>query len=351
MNQVRPAGRTTGRRCPSVCLLVLPESSSAVLYGLYEVLSTFGELWSSLMADDPVDAGFDVILVAEQRETFRCHGGAPVTPEATPDGIDRADIVIVTDLAIDPGEDHRGRWPQAGAWLRRLHNDGALVCSVCSGSVMLATTGLLDGLPATTHWGYVDHFRRFFPAVDLQPQRILLPAGPDHRIVTAGGMSAWEDLALYLIARHHGEAVAVRAAKLFLFGDRSEGQLLYAARVNPRRHEDATVARAQAWLAEHYAARDCLARVTAGSGLSERSFKRRFRRVTGMTPLEYVQTLRIEEARQMLESGEDAIDVIVGQIGYDDPASFRRLFKRMTGVTPGRYRQRYREITDFARQG
>ena len=348
MNEVNRAG-SAERKQPSICLLALPESSSAVLYGLYEVLSTFGQAWSVLKPDDPIAARFEVTLVSETDEPFRCHGGAPVATQAIVAEVDRTDIVIVTDLAIDPTQDHRGRWPGVSAWLRELHARGAVVCSVCSGSVLLAAAGLLEGLPATTHWGYTDHFRRFFPAVDLQPNRILLPTGSDHSIVTAGGMSAWEDLALYLLGRFHGEAVAVRAARLFLFGDHSEGQLLYAARLNPRRHEDATIACAQAWLAEHYAARDCLVRMIADSGLSERTFKRRFRKATGMSPLEYVQTMRIEEAKQMLESSSDAIDTIVEQIGYDDPASFRRLFKRQTGVTPGRYRQRYREITDFAR--
>jgi transcriptional regulator GlxA family with amidase domain len=268
-------------------------------------------------------------------------------PQASLDEVGGTEVVIITDLAVDPRMDHRGRWPDITPWLRRLHANGATICSVCSGSVLLAAAGFLDGRPATTHWGYIDHFREFFPRVDLQPDRILLPAGPDERIVTTGGMAAWEDLALFLIARFHGEAAAVRAAKLFLFGDRSEGQLLYAARLIPKRIEDAAIARSQAWIADHYPAPNCLQRMVAVSGLPERTFKRRFKKATGLTPLEYIQTLRIEEAKQILETTGDAIDSIVEAVGYDDPASFRRLFKRLTGVTPGRYRQRYQAITRF----
>ena len=241
-------------RHPSICILGLPESSSAVLYGLYEVFSTFAGAWSELMTDDRVEAGFDTRIVAPRRETFHSHAGAPVVPHAALSEVDRADVVVITDLAIDPRADHRGRWPEVDPWLHRLHERGAMICSVCSGSVLLAGAGLLDGRPATTHWAYIDHFRRYFPAVDLQPNRILLPTGADSRIVTTGGMAAWEDLALFLIARYHGEAAAVKAARLFLFGDRSEGQLLYAARLIPKRTDDASVASAQAWVAEHYAA-------------------------------------------------------------------------------------------------
>ena len=337
-------------RRPSICILGLPESSSAVLYGLFEVFSTFAGLWAGLMTDDRVDAGFDTRIVATRRKTFRSFAGAPVMPHAALSEVDRADVVVITDLAIDPREDHRGRWPEVVSWLHGLHDRGTMICSVCSGSVLLADAGLLDGRPATTHWAYIDHFHRFFPAVDLQPNRILLPAGPDGRIVTTGGMAAWEDLALYLIARYHGEAAAVQTARLFLFGDRSEGQLLYAARLIPKRIDDAAIAAAQAWVAEHYAAPNCLTRMIAVTGLPERTFKRRFRRATGLTPREYIQTLRIEEAKQMLETGEEAIDTIVEAVGYDDPASFRRLFKRLAGVTPGRYRQRYRQMKGRVRE-
>lgn len=333
---------------PTVCILALPESSSAVLYGLFEVFSTFAESWSTLMGNSRPGGGFRARIVGRDREGFRCFGGAPVIPQASLGEIDAADVVIVTDLAVDPRMDHRRRWPDIGPPLRRLHDQGSMICSVCSGSVLLAGAGFLDGRPATTHWGYIDHFREYFPQIDLQPNRILLPAGPDERIVTTGGMAAWEDLALYLIARFHGEAAAVRAAKLYLFGDRSEGQLLYAARLIPKRAEDGAITRSQTWVADHYAAPNCLQRMVAVSGLPERTFKRRFKKATGLTPLEYIQTLRIEEAKHILESTADPIDAIVEAVGYDDPASFRRLFKRLTGVTPGRYRQRYQAITRFA---
>lgn len=334
---------------PSLCILALPESSGAVLYGLFEVFSTFAEAWTILMADDRVDAGFDVRIVSRERGTFQCAGGVPVMPQAALSEVDTADVVIVTDLAVDPRKDHRERWPDVGEWLRRLHDAGAMICSVCSGSLLLAGSGLLDGKPATTHWGFIEHFRSFFPSVDLQPNRILLPADPDNRIVTTGGMAAWEDLALYLIARFHGEAAAVKAAKLFVFGDHSEGQLLYAARLAPKRVEDGPIARSQLWVCDHYTASDCVERMAAISGLSGRTFKRRFRKATGFTPIEYVQTLRIEEAKHILETTDEAIDAIVDAVGYDDPASFRRLFKRLAGVTPGRYRQRYQHLRRLVR--
>ena len=215
---------------------------------------------------------------------------------------------------------------------------------MCTGSVLLAEAGLLDGREATTHWSAAGLFSAWYPSVRLRPERILAPAGPEHRIITSGGAASWEDLALYLIARFCGEAEAVRTAKIFLFGDRSEGQLPYAAMARPRRHEDAVIARCQAWIAGHYAADNPVTRMVAQSGLPERSFKRRFKAATGYAPVDYVQTLRIEEAKQLLETTADPTDAVAHQVGYEDPAFFRRLFKRRTGVTPARYRQRFQSI-------
>jgi transcriptional regulator GlxA family with amidase domain len=333
---------------PIIAIVAAPESSGAVLYGLFEVLAAFGPAWAEVTGEPQNPAAFDVRIVARSRDPFTCVGGVPVTPHASLQEMEYADVVIVTDLAIKPDISHDHKWPEIKNWLNRIHHAGGTVCSVCSGSVLLAGSGLLDDKPATTHWAYVTHFQRFYPQVKLEAGRVLVPVGEDRRIVTCGGMAAWEDLALYLIARYYGQGMAVNAAKLYLFGDRSEGQLLYAAMSKPKRHEDAVVEDTQQWLAEHYDAANPVTRMVRRSGLSERSFKRRFKAATGYTPIDYVQTLRIEEAKHMLETTTDAIDLIAHKTGYEDPTSFRRLFKRLTGVTPGRYRQRFQSLRGMA---
>jgi transcriptional regulator GlxA family with amidase domain len=329
---------------PVIAIVAVPESSGAVLYGLFEVLSGFGAAWAEVMGEAQNCAAFDVRIVAESRDSFACFGGVPVTPHASLDETENADIVIITDLAVSPDASHDQKWTPVKNWLNRVYRAGGTICSVCSGSVLLAGSGLLDDKPATTHWAFVDHFRRCFPRVKLEAGRLLVPVGEDRRIVTCGGMAAWEDLALYLIAGYYGESAAINAAKLYLFGDRSEGQLLFAAMSKPKRHEDAVIANTQQWLADHYDSPNPVKGMVRQSGLAERTFKRRFKTATGYTPIDYVQTLRIEEAKHMLEATSDAIDQIAFKTGYEDPASFRRLFKRLTGVTPGRYRQRFQSM-------
>src|SRR5690606_24924363 len=136
--------------------------------------------------------------------------------------------------------------------------------------------------------------------------------GDGGRIVTSGGAASWEDLALYLIARYCGPREAVRIAKLFLFGDRAEGQLPFAGARPAQRHNDRVIADAQIWIAGNYGHANPVSHMVARSGLTERTFKRRFAAATGYTPKDYVQTLRIEEAKHLLETTAMATDAVAG---------------------------------------
>lgn len=328
----------------SIKLLAVPETTGAVLYCLYDVFSGFESAWGELIGE-PSRTTFEPRIVSPVAGDFSCsRGGVPVTGHEQLNANAVPDVVIVPDVALPLGEDPRGRWPEAAAYLKRMHEGGAIICSVCTGSLILADAGLLDGCKATTHWGYIDMFRRYYPKVDLEPERVFVPGDHGASVVTTGGPATWEELALYLIARYRGEAAAIQAAKIWLLGDRSEGTMLYAARFRPKRHEDKAIADAQAWLADNYGAANPVAALVERSGLPERTFKRRFKQATGYTPIDYIQTLRTEEAKQLLESTGMPVDDVGAEVGYEDPTFFRRLFKRSTGVTPSRYRQRFKGI-------
>jgi transcriptional regulator GlxA family with amidase domain len=321
-------------------LLALPQSSGSVLYGLYDVLGSVGRTWSDLTGEPESHPGFDVQIVAPARGPFCCHAGVPVAPHAGIGDTAKAEVIVVSDLAVDADADPRGMWPEVAAWLAARHAEGAVVCSVCTGSVLLAEAGLLDRRDATSHWAAARIFATYYPSVRLRLEDVLV-VHPDQRLITSGGAASWEDLVLYLIERFCGRQEAVRTAKIFLLGDRSEGQLPYVTMQRSRRHRDGTIAECQTWIAHHYEAANPVALMVARSGLPARTFKRRFRAATGQTPVGYVQALRIEEAKQQLETTSLPADEIAVAVGYEDPAFFRRLFKRHTGITPGRYRRRF----------
>ncbi len=128
------------------------------------------------------------------------------------------------------------------------------------------------------------------------------------------------------------------------FSIRRDGQLPFAVMARPKQHEDAIIAQSQIWIADNYAVANPVSRMAEQSGLAPRTFKRRFAKTTGYTPLDYVQSLRVEEAKQMLKTTNDAIDGIASLVGYDDPNSFRRLFKRATSITPHQYRVHFKTV-------
>jgi transcriptional regulator GlxA family with amidase domain len=331
-------------RTVTVGLVALPQTAPAVLYSLFEIFSSVGTVWEELTGKPGGAIRMQPGIVAERAGLNQCGMGAPVTADATFDSSSRYDVVIATDILLEPGLDPRGKWPGAAEWVRSQYDGGAIVGSVCTGGLLLADAGVLNDRQATTHWGAAPLFREFYPRVQLRPEKVLALAGPEHRIITAGGTSSWAEFALYLIARLCGQTEAIRSSKVFLLGDRNEGQLPFAAMTRPRIHSDAIIESCQTWIAEHYEIPNPVARMAEHSGLGTRTFKRRFQAATGYTPIEYVQTLRIEEAKQVLESTDMRTDEISSEVGYGDPASFRRLFKRMTGITPARYRQRFRRI-------
>ena len=336
---------TAARKPISIDLLALPETTPGAIYGLFEVFSCVGVAWNAVIDDTVESRRINARIVSTTGEPFTAALGVPIIPHAALHDASRADVIVTTDLNISPDADPRGRWPTATSWIRDCFDRGSVVCSVCTGTVLLADAGVLDGEEATTHWFATGLFHSYFPSVKLRPERFLSIAGPEDRIVTSGGSTSWQDLALYLIARLCGEAEALRTAKMFVFGDHSEGQAQYAAMRRPSRHDDGVIAECQEWIAKHYSEGNPVSRMISHSGLAPRTFKRRFRAATGYAPVEYVQALRMEEAKQVLETTDESVDAIAVTVGYDDPTFFRRLFKRRTGVTPSRYRQRFQSIS------
>ena len=327
---------------PSIALLAVEETTPATLYGLLEVFSSVGSVWEELTGDRDSVAPLDVRIVASKTTGVKTTSGAIIVADC---GLVDFDVIITTDLNFSVLSSPKGLWREETSWLADQYKRGAIVCSVCTGTIMLAEAGLLDGLTVTTHWAAARMLGTCYPKVVVEPSRILSLDGEGHRIITTGGVASWEDLALYLISRFRGQREAIRTAKVFLFGDRSDGQLPFAGLQQHRNHEDAIVQNLQAWLADNYTVQNPVAQMSARSKLPPRTLVRRFRAATGYSPIDYVQTLRMEEAKQILETTTMPVEEIGMEIGYEDASYFRRLFKRRTGITPARYRQRFAGIS------
>jgi transcriptional regulator GlxA family with amidase domain len=327
-----------------VLIVAVPETAGSALYGMLDVLVAAGNVWQTLARSGMQQQLFDVRIIAPTAESFRCGNGIPVVPDCSVDEDPGADIIIIPELWLGPDDDLSGRYPGLLEWIRHKHDAGATLYSACSGSVMLAATGLLDGCEATSHWGYQDLFRTRFPKVHFRPEPSLVFADPAGSIVTAGGTSSWHDLAIHIISRHGSPGEALRIAKVYLMKWHSEGQLPYANLVRRMPHADSVVRQCEDWLSEHFRQTDVIKQLVERSNLPERTLKRRFKSATGATLIDYVQNLRIEEAKRLLESGKQPVEVISVDVSYEDVSFFRRVFKRLTGLTPSQYRRLYQPV-------
>lgn len=338
--------RTGQRRAGEALILALPETAGSALYGMVDVLAATGSLWRELVGDEPERPLIHPRIVSPEQRPFLCGNGIPVSPELAIGQAVNPEIVIVPELWLAPTDDLHDRHQGVKEWLRHCHKSGSMIYSACSGSVLLAAAGLLDGREATSHWGYQDLFRRSFPKVRFNPATNIIVADQAGRIVTAGGATSWHDLAIHIISRHCSPGEALRITKVYLLKWHGEGQLPYASLVRRQPHADSVVRKAESWLAENYREPGAVTGAVAHCRIPERSLKRRFTTATGTTLIAYVQNLRIEQAKRLLEQDGIAADDIAASIGYENPAFFRRLFKRCTGLTPGGYRRMFQPLND-----
>jgi transcriptional regulator GlxA family with amidase domain len=329
-----------------VLILAVKETAGSALYGMLDVLLATGNIWETLVRADTAKNLFNVRIVSPEEKPFTCGNNIPVNPQCSLEDAPKTDIIILPELWLGPDESINGRYPQVMDWLRQQYKRGASLYSACSGAIMMAESGLLDGCHATSHWGYQDLFDKQYPKVQFQPEPNLVFADPAGRIVTAGGTTSWHDLALHIIARHAGTGEALRIAKVYLLKWHGEGQLPYAPLVRRAPHADSVVRRCEQWLKDSYRQNNALQQAVAHTNIPERTLKRRFKAATGTTLIEYLQNLRIEEAKRLLEVGQMPVDDISVEVSYEDPSFFRRLFKRLTGLTPSQYRRMFQPVTD-----
>jgi transcriptional regulator GlxA family with amidase domain len=318
-----------------VSLVVVPDATLATVTGLYEALALYETL-------APGGVRFEPEIVAPAHHLLSTSCGLPFNAHKTIGEVERTDIVILPSLLLAGGKWQTGRYPKLVHWLRDQFANGATLCSACSGVLILAETGLLDGGDATLHWAYQRAFTDNFPRINLKLQEVLVVSGADDRFVMSGASASWHDLLLYLISRYCGAEAAQKIAKFFLLQWHADGQAPYMIFQEQENHGDAIVLQAQRWMKAHLDADNPIESVVALSGLVDRSFKRRFKKATGFAPIAYMQQLRIEAAKRLLESGARSVDEVSYSVGYEEPAFFRRLFKRTTGLTPSAYRKKFR---------
>jgi transcriptional regulator GlxA family with amidase domain len=318
----------------TVVLLDGGMSSTAVMP--VDIFHSAGALWNDLH-DRPAEPAFRVTTASPDGGPVRSPSGLTLTPEAGVGAIDKTDIVIVSTSGLDVDVDVI-EGSVLLPWLSRQHERGAYVAGVCMGAAYLAEAGLLDGRTATTHWALCGKFAARYDKVNWRPDLMITE---DNRALCSGGVYSAIDLSLYLIEKLCGHEVAVETSKALLLPMPRTQQSGYAVLPLSPPHGDDQVRDAEAYMQRHFFKASTIEDLARHAGLGARTFVRRFKAATGRMPAAYLQAVRIETAKAMLERESHPIQTVSSAVGYDDVAFFRSLFKRATGMTPAEYRAHF----------
>lgn len=223
-------------------------------------------------------------------------------------------------------------------WLQDAHHQGATLCAHCTSSFILAETGLLNGLRATTSWWMADKLRRDYPDIEVVADAMLVE---EPGIMTAGAINAEKFMGLRLVERFMGMDIAKLSAATLLLDNQALDQTVYLHEEKGDTHHDPVVVKVKVMLERRLSEDISLESLASDLGLSYRTLIRRFKRATNDTPLHYLQSLRINAAKRLLETGTMSIEALMLEVGYRDLSSFSKLFQRETGLTPGAYRRQH----------
>lgn len=265
----------------------------------------------------------------------RCTSGLTLVPDGA-----LADAPTPHTLLVPGGQGTRDPDPALVDWLRDRAPHAERLVTVCTGALLLAETGLLDGHRVTTHWAVCEHLARTYPAVRVDPDPIFVRDG---KLATSAGVTAGIDLALALVEEDHGREVALTVARhLVVFLRRPGNQAQFSAQLTAQTARREPLRDVQHWITEHPGDDLSVETLAARAGLSPRHFARAFQAETGMTPGRYVDRVRLEEARRLLEDTTDGVARISHSSGYGTPEAMRRAFVKALGTAPAEYRRRFR---------
>jgi transcriptional regulator GlxA family with amidase domain len=320
-----------------VAILASEGCQSLDVVGPYEVLAGASEAQQRRRARDP---GYQVRIAARRRALVRAESGVGLAPEVTLARLAEERTPLDTFIvAGGAGARRDARDPQVVAMVRRVAGRARRVASVCTGAFVLAAAGLLDGRRAATHWAYCDELRAFRPAVRVEPDPIYVRDG---NLWTSAGVTAGIDLALALVEEDLGREVAALVARwMVVFVRRAGGQSQFSAQLAVQAAERAPIRDLQAWIVEHPEGALDVPSLARRAGMSPRHFSRVFRAETGVTPADYVDRVRVETARRLLETTAMPVERVAGSAGFGTPESLRRSLGRRIGLSPREYRARF----------
>jgi len=249
----------------------------------------------------------------------------------------RPDIIIIPGIH-DLNSNSLNKNKNLLSWMIERYKDGCELASLCTGSFMLAATGLLNNEECSTHWAAEKSFMEMFPKVKLCTDKIITDS---KGIYTAGGANSSLNLILYLIEKFNGRETAVYCSKILMIDINRSSQAPFVLFEGQKNHVDKDILRVQKFIEANVEEKISVEELAGKFNISRRSFVRRFKKATNNSPLEYMQRIKIEAAKRYLERGRLNINEVMYSLGYSDVKAFRGMFRKITGISPINYRNKY----------
>lgn len=306
-----------------------------VLFDAVQSLDVTGPLEVFMGAEQHAPGTYRIRTASLDGAPVRTSSGLTLVPDQA-----LVDPLDAHTLVVPGGQGTRTPDPALVGWLREHGPRAERLVSVCTGAILLAAAGLLDGRRATTHWAYCDKLARDHPDVEVDPDPIYVRDG---HVATSAGVTSGIDLALALVEEDLGREVALGIARhLVVFLRRPGNQAQFSAQLAAQTAQREPLRDVQRWITEHPDADLTVESLATRASLSPRHFARAFQTETGMTPGRYVDRVRLEHARRLLEDTTDGIEEISRASGYGTPEAMRRAFVKALGAAPAEYRRRFR---------
>ncbi len=321
--------------------IVVPngQNNLSSIVGPYKIFSRANAYWKEQEGREL----FRIELVGISKEVDFYEGLFSVKPQRNLSEITKTDLIIIPSLnhnfeqAINENQ-------LFVDWITKQYKNGAEVASICTGAFLLASSGLLDGKNCSTNWAVEESFRKMFPKVNLQTDKLITD---ENGIYTNGGAYSFLNLVIYLVEKYFNRQTAIFCSKVFQIEMDRKSQSPFIIFKGQKLHGDEMVKEAQTYIENQFQEKLSIEDLSSHFAVSRRNFDRRFIKATGNTPVEYTQRVKVELAKKAFETGRKTINEVMYEVGYSDVKSFREVFRKITGLTPLEYRNKYNKESLF----
>jgi transcriptional regulator GlxA family with amidase domain len=305
------------------------------IVGAYKIFSRANEYWRSCKKKEV----FKIELAGTSKKVNFHDGLFSVQPHIHISDIRKTDLIIIPSLNHHFETSVKQNQHMVD-WIERQYKKGAEVASICTGAFLLASSGLLNGKSCSTHWSAADHLSAQFPEINVKRDKLITE---ENGIYTNGGAYSFLNLIIYLVEKFYDRDTAIYCSKVFQIAIDRQSQLSFVIFEGQKHHGDDVVKKAQEYIEAHACEKISIANLSSRLAVGRRNFDRRFIKATGDTPLGYSQRVKMESAKRAFETSRKSINEVMYEVGYSDAKAFREVFRKITGLSPLEYRSKYNQ--------